>query len=245
MRYADTLLADGERVVLRRRQHWLALLLEARTSVALWVLAVAAFVLGSLIGPSQRGVSDILGVVSLVALLVGLLLFLLHAWAWWAQDYLVTNRRILKVDGIINKRSADSSLEKINDAVLTQDLFGRLFGYGDLDILTAADTAIDRYHMLAQAPLFKREMLNQKHALEMEFSYRQPPSPPLRAGEAGAAAPARPASPGAAPPGAGRSGPRDANEVMATIARRAELRDKGAITTEEYEAKKDDLLGRL
>ena len=39
-------------------------------------------------------------------------------WRWLSQDYLITNRRVVKVEGIINKRSADSSLEKINDAVL-------------------------------------------------------------------------------------------------------------------------------
>ena len=34
-------------------------------------------------------------------------------------------------------------------------------------------------------------------------------------------------------------------EVTQTLARLADLRDKGAITPEEYEAKKAELLGRL
>ena len=33
---------------------------------------------------------------------------------------MVTNRRLLKVTGILSKRSGDSSLEKINDAILSQ-----------------------------------------------------------------------------------------------------------------------------
>src|SRR5439155_709930 len=83
------------------------------------------------------------------------------------------------VDGIINKHSADSSLEKINDAVLDQNFVGRLLGYGDLDILTAAEQEVDHYRMLNQAPTFKKEMLNQKHALETDLA--RMPSPPLRA----------------------------------------------------------------
>jgi hypothetical protein len=37
----------------------------------------------------------------------------------------------------------------------------------------------------------------------------------------------------------------ESREVTETLARLADLRDTGAITAEEYEAKKDELLGRL
>jgi len=85
----------------------------------------------------------------------------------------------VKVDGIIRKRSADSSLEKINDAVLEQGIFGRMFGFGNLEILTAAEIPVDRFYMLAQAQTFKRTMLEEKNRLERDV--RMPPSPPLRA----------------------------------------------------------------
>ena len=90
-------------------------------------------------------------------------------WRWSAQDYLVTNLRVIKVEGIINKHSADSSLEKINDAVLDQNLFGRMLGFGDLDILTANEESVDRYKWLNKAASFKKEMLNQKVALESGY----------------------------------------------------------------------------
>ena len=135
------------------------------------------------------GLRDVLGYGVAGVLVVALAWLGKHYWSWYAQDYIVTNRRVLKVEGILNKRSADSSLEKINDAVLEQNLFGRIFGYGDLDILTAADVAIDKYRMLNQAPGFKKAMLDQKHALETEFAHL--PSPPLRAPGTGGFRPAR------------------------------------------------------
>ena len=98
---------------------------------------------------------------------------------WYAEDYVITNRRVMKVEGVLNKRSADSSLEKINDAVLEQSVLGRMLGYGDLEILTAAEESVDRYHMLAQVQQFKRTMLDEKHKLEQEAF--QIPAPPLRA----------------------------------------------------------------
>src|SRR5206468_8180543 len=46
-RYADNLLADGERVVLRTRQHWLATIVEGRMA---WAIFIAAVVLEFLAG---------------------------------------------------------------------------------------------------------------------------------------------------------------------------------------------------
>ena len=235
-RYADTLLAEGEIVVLRTRQHPLATVIDAKYP---WLLLIASLVLLFLSRNLDGAARDIVGYVTLGSLVVSLLWLGKIYWSWLSQDYLITNRRVVKVEGIINKRSADSSLEKINDAVLTQDLIGRIFNYGDLDILTAADVAVDQYRMLNRAPEFKRQMLNQKHDLEGEFS-RPMPGPPLRAG---AGVPMPPAAPVAAvnPP------PREmtADEVTRALAGLADLRDRGAISPEEYEAKKAELLGRL
>ena len=40
MRYADTLLTEGESVVMRTRQHWLALLSRARAALFLFVIGI-------------------------------------------------------------------------------------------------------------------------------------------------------------------------------------------------------------
>jgi PH (Pleckstrin Homology) domain-containing protein/putative oligomerization/nucleic acid binding protein len=244
MRYADGLLAGGEVIIRRARQHWIALLFDSTNVLVLWALAAGAWLVGAIwLSSISAELANLLGIFALGCLLAGLLIFLLRIWEWWAQDYLVTNRRIVKVEGILNKRAADSALEKINDAILTQDIPGRIFGYGDLDILTAADIAVDRYRMLDRAPEFKRLMLDAKRALEMETEYRAPPSPPIRAGAyatggqqaraQGAAAPERPQRYGSS------------GEIMDTIGRLAELRDRGAISAEEFEAKKRELLSRL
>src|SRR5882762_7232355 len=231
-RYADRLLSEGEEIVVRSRQHWLALLLSARYPLLLFIGSLVLLFLSQYVSGTVR---DIVGYAVIAGIVISLLWFFQVWLTWSSEDYIVTNRRVIKVDGIINKRSADSSLEKINDAVLEQNLFGRLFNYGDLDILTAADVAVDRYRMLNRAPEFKRQMLNQKHDLEGEFS-RPLPSPPLRS------APAAPPPP-AAPPAARRE--MSADEVTRALAGLADLRDRGAISPQEFEAKKADLLARL
>jgi hypothetical protein len=257
-RYADTLLAEGEVIVLRTRQHWLALAGRARAAWVLWLVGLLLLGLVIWLNVAPGVIRDVTSGLALILLLLGLIVFGYRFWQWWAQDYVVTNRRLMKVSGILNKRSADSSLEKINDAILSQSVLGRMLNYGELEILTAAEQAVDLYHMLNDPKGFKKVMLTQKHNLETEYQYGRPPSPPLRA-EAQAAAPApTPAAPAEAQPTAPAPTPAapaevakadlepdESLEVTQTLARLADLRDNGAITAEEYEQKKDELLGRL
>ncbi len=125
-RYADSLLTEGEDIVLRTRQHWLALLAESRLGWFLWILAIVLLI--AVVWPPTSG-RDLLRyprcVGAIVLLVIGVVIIGYRFWQWWATDYIVTNRRLLKVTGIFNKRSADSSLEKINDAILTQPVSGQ------------------------------------------------------------------------------------------------------------------------
>ena len=235
-RYADRLLADGERVAYRARQHLLATIIEGRMA---WAILVASLVLVVLDFQLQPGlVRDIFGWIGLALLVIALAWLFYIYLNWSSQDYLVTNRRVLKVEGILSKRSADSSLEKINDAVLEQSVLGRMLGYGDLDILTANEQSVDRYRMLSQAQTFKRTMLDEKHKLEQDVF--QIPAPPLRA-----APMPQPMPPEPTPAPAPATREMSSEEITGSLDRLADLRDRGAITPEEYEAKKQDLLGRL
>ena len=237
--YADSLLTDGERIVVRSRQHWLATIIDARYP---WLIFLGAIILLLLSQGITNPVRDVLGLVTLGAFVVSIAWLVRVYWNWFAQDYIVTNRRVLKVEGIINKRSADSSLEKINDAVLDQNLFGRMLNYGDLDILTASDSAIDQFRMLERAPAFKREMLHQKHELENEYN-RPMPAPPLRAAVPTAPGPAGLVDATAAPTPPPRA--MTADDVTRALSSLADLRDRGAISPQEYDDKKAELLARL
>ncbi len=237
-RYADKLLAQGERIALRGRQHFLATLIEGRVAWAIFIAALVLLVLVTQLTPDTPDlVRQLFSWLALGLLLIGLAWLAQIYLNWFMQDYLVTNRRVLKVEGVLKKRSADSSLEKINDAVLEQSVFGRMLGYGDLDILTANEQSVDRYRMLAQAQTFKRTMLEEKHKLEQDVF--QIPAPPLRA--------AAPAPDPAPPPAPAAPAAREmsSDEITGALGNLADLRDRGAISPEDYEAKKQDLLGRL
>ena len=237
MAYVDSLLADGERVVRRARQHWFIMVWNARWAVLALILAIVGGVV-RLLNASDSGIIwTVLGWTVLVLLLVGLVSLL---WGWFvyqSTEFVITNRRIVQTEGVVNKRASDSSLEKINDAILTESIFGRMFGFGNLEVLTASESGIELLRMLTDAKEFKKAMLDAKHELEMELM--RPTMPPMRA-EAPAPAPAP-------PPAAPIHTPEidTPEEVADAVGRLGELRDKGLITPEEFEAKKQELLGRL
>ena len=159
---------------------------------------------------------------------------------------MLTNRRVIQVEGVLNKKVTDSSLEKVNDVVLTQSVFGRVFGFGDLEVLTASESGISKFLMLVQPVAFKRAMLDAKHEYERDISGAGfAATPPLRAE---APAPAQPptdetvSTPLPPPPPAA---PLSRDEVTRTLNSLADLRDRGAISADEYERKKAELMGRL
>jgi hypothetical protein len=248
MAYIDNMLASGEQPIRRDHQHWFVLVADSRYGIAALVVAVLLVVLR--VGANTTGGLDtVIGYLVLALVVGGLAYMLWQALHWRAEEYVVTTRRVLQLSGVVNKRVLDSSLEKINDAVLTQSLFGRIFGFGDLDILTASETGISRLRMLKDADDFKRAMLESKHELELELSGAKPlPAPPIRTPTPPREPAPFEASPSPAPspaPAAPARATLTADEVTRTLGSLADLRDRGAISAEEYESKKADLLGRL
>ena len=262
MSYARNLLSRGEEIVFESRQHWFAVLAET------WAFVIGGIVaLALLIWATSSNLGNVEGVIQIVAL-VGLLVCLawigVKVWAWRNQEYLITTRRVIKAEGIFNKAMGDSSLEKVNDARLTQSWVGRIFDYGTLDILTASEAAesglLNDFPMLAEPVKFKVAMLNQKERLEFPDlappKVQRPAAPPAmqraepmppRAGSDRVSEvhpePAEASAPTPQPAPATAGGPADT--LAATLESLAGLRDKGLITAEEYEAKKRELLERM
>jgi uncharacterized membrane protein YdbT with pleckstrin-like domain len=154
MAYLKKLMIPGESVVHSARRSvaatfgglfaFLALVLIG-VGVAYALSAPAAGMLGT-------------GMLLVVALVLGALL--LGRYVWWRNKiYVVTNLRVMKLEGVLSKSHRDASLDKINDLVMSQSLWGRTFGYGDLQILTANEASGMTFHALSNPVEFKRQVL--------------------------------------------------------------------------------------
>ncbi|HEV8698907.1 MAG TPA: PH domain-containing protein [Candidatus Limnocylindrales bacterium] len=251
MSYVDGLLSTGERVMHREKQHWFVFVWGARYTILAVIVAVVLLVVkGALSQPWQ----DILNYAAIALFVGGVALLIWVVLRYLNQEYILTNRRVIAVEGVLNKKVIDSSLEKINDAVLTQSIFGRIFGFGDLEVLTASEAGISLFRMLINPMAFKRAMLDAKHEYERDLAgpgfagspplRSEPPPPPLAPQGIVTDDTVSTAVPTPAPtPAPGERLTRD--EVTRTLNSLADLRDRGAISDDEFERKKADLLGRL
>jgi hypothetical protein len=264
MSYARSLLSRGEEVVYESRMHWLGIVAQTWIWILAAVISLAVIIWqGAQETPFPQ--RDLLMIVAGAVLVVAVLRLGWVLLVWQSEEYLVTTRRVIKAHGVLNKHMADSSLEKINDAVLSQSVFGRIFGFGTLDILTAAEEQGEErladFPMIADPVPFKKAMLDQKELLERPElaqprwqrgpatpQMQQPEPMPPRAGSRRVHE-VVPEDHGEAPRPAPSSSPAPAQAtaqaVADTLERLGTLRDKGLITPEEFDAKKHQLLERM
>ncbi len=215
MGYIDRLLGRNERVVFITRRHWLTLLPTFLGDAVLTLLALGVAAL------LFRSAWKILAILPLVLATLPLIHLLVRLLDWWNLQYLVTNRRVMEVRGVINKRVSDSSLEKVNDVVMRQSILGRMLGYGDVEIITGSDVGVNLFRRIARPVRLKTEMLNQKESLG-ELDAFESRSKRVLATEAPQAA-----------------------DIPELIAELDELRQKGLISDEEFEEKRRKLLDQI
>lgn len=213
MGYLEDILGESEKVVFGTRKHWLVI---ARTLFFMGLLSAVILAVSAVLAVFTAGMS-LLGLILLVFPITRLAFVLIE---WSNERYIVTNRRIIQMQGVFNKHVVDSSLEKVNDVVLDQSFWGRMWGYGDIEILTASDIGVNKLRMLAQPLLFKTTMLDQKEGMSSAEAYQRPlPSTSAESPE-----------------------PADVPDLIAEL---ASLRDRGILTPEEFERKKAEMLSRM
>lgn len=214
MSYIEQLLARNERIAWIARDHWIALLPAILVDTAISIVIMGLSILGIVLSPPWTWFGLLLLVVPAGHLA-------LRVWGWWNEQYVVTNRRIIRVAGVLNKRVSDTALEKVNDILMEQSALGRALGFGDIEIISGSESGIDTFQCIADPIGFKKELFDQKEALARLSIFEERAGPLL----------------GAEVPGAG--------SVPELIAELDELRQRGVITDAEFEEKKQQLLGKI
>ena len=227
----DSLLATGERVLLVRQRHWLTFLEAGRWFVLAVVIALLSKALDTAVpndgvaGP----LSTLLNWAFWIALGVGLIGLVWYFLVWRVERYLVTTRRVIEAGGVINKYTHDTSLQAITDMNVGHPWLGRIVGYGEIDLLTAAEAGTSKIRFLPDADGFKKALLDAKQEHELEVGGGRAVQ------EAVAAVQPEPAA----------SDGMSAEELDNALSRLADMKDRGLITQAEFDQKKSELLDRL
>ncbi len=248
MPYADQLLAGGESIIRRERQHWFFPFRVAGRWVAIAALvAILGIILTQLvfrsdgtglIGGAIDLLDTLLGWITIAALVIAVIGFVWSVIGWQSQEYVLTDHRVMHVAGVITKRASDSSLENITDARIEIPWLGRMLGFGDLTFMTASEAGIESLLALRDPIEFKKALMGAKTARMIQINTGRLPTEPA------SPAPAAPAPAPVAAPAPAPARPA-ADEIARTLESLAALRDSGTITPEEFDAKKQELLSRI
>ena len=126
MSYLDKILQPGEQVLATGRKHWI-----------IYAPGAAVFSLAVVIGLGKGMLASAEIVLQFVALLVALVAIALLLREWfeqWTTEIVVTSKRVVYKRGFISRFTREMNMEKIESVAVDQTLFGRLLGYGTVDI---------------------------------------------------------------------------------------------------------------
>lgn len=155
--YLEGLLGENEKILFETHQHWFVLF----GKIFLELLLIALIVVGVFVAYPFYPVA-IYGLILVLIPVIGILNDVL---VWQNKAYIVTTHRVIQTAGVFSKDVIDSSLEKVNDVKLSQSFLGRLFDFGDIEILTASELGVNLFHQIANPVGFKTAMLNAKERL--------------------------------------------------------------------------------
>ncbi len=168
--YLEEMLGKNERILLRARKHWFILF----GNIALEIILIIALIVSVIVLAAMTAFPMVtLGLILVLVPLIGMVRDFL---IWYNRQYIVTNRRVIQTAGVFSKDVVDSSLEKVNDVKMSQTFFGRLFDYGDIEILTASEVGANVFRSIGDPVKFKTAMLNAKEQLGFDDEMGNPGS---------------------------------------------------------------------
>jgi len=204
-----TELKKDEKILIIIRQHWLRLVLP----FVVWLLLAIVLFWWLKFGTA------------LIIVLLAALYPLIEYINWKNNIWCVTNLRVVDESGFFSRYSKESPLDKINNVEYDQSIWGRLLGFGSVDIQTAAELGETKYEFIHHPKMLKDTIT---HAQE-ENKKVQITNQATQLAEAIAR----------------KSSAVQASQQMIAdeLHKLFELMQKGAITQEEYLTQKNRLMG--
>ena len=153
-----------------------------------------------------------------IALIVFLVLYPIRKLVWWlTSDFVVTSSRVIHREGFIAKRSMEIPLDKINDVRFEQGIFERMVGAGTLVIQSASESGRNEFKFIRHPEEVQRTIYHESEADQTRTVQRATPAPSATAG---------------------------APSTTTELERLADLRARGVLTEEEFQAQKARILGQ-
>ncbi len=133
---------DDEIVYGTYRVHVIFLIGQLISEFVLLALTILAMSLaGELLG-TNNGQQTALFVINMILIVVALILVgsaIIDVLRWYTKIIIVTNRRLIRREGFVQRSIVDITLHRLSQVDFTQSLIGRFLNYGNLTISGGAD----------------------------------------------------------------------------------------------------------
>jgi uncharacterized membrane protein YdbT with pleckstrin-like domain len=160
MGYVDENLVTDEVVTYRGRLHWTGLLGPVALAVVFVVFGLIAFRFA--FGPDGKSVFTGIGIGLIVIGALPLVKVLIQR---RAAEFAVTNKRVIFKTGVVQRRTAEMFLSKIESVGADQTVLGRLLGYGSI-VLRGTGGSTEPFHKIDNPLEFRRQIQEQISKLQ-------------------------------------------------------------------------------
>jgi uncharacterized membrane protein YdbT with pleckstrin-like domain len=150
MSFSKHQLLPGENLILLSRQHMLALVKPMLLTLILLAIVAALYVY--LVQKEWI----------LLFCLIPIAFLVLRVSDWKQREYILTNRRVVKQEGVFSVSSFDAPLDKINNVFHQQSFMGRIFKYGNVGLETASEQGTTIFSFLSRPLDFKNSLVHQR-----------------------------------------------------------------------------------
>ena len=149
------LIQEGEEVVLALKPSGLFVLLAS----APFILAIAMVALGGY-ALDTLGIADLnLQLLALVCIAGGTLRLLIAFLQWLSRTYVLTNRRVIRVRGVLRIDIFECPLSRIQNTVLSLSVSERVFGLGTILFATAGTGRAEAAWVMLARPIEVHEIV--------------------------------------------------------------------------------------
>lgn len=156
-KYVEKTMAVNEQMIYESKQHWVILLPFGIISLILVIAGLAS-------------IESMIGMVVIVPLIM-----LKPLINYFCTELGFSNHRLIGKLGLINTKTLDAPLNKINNISVSSGLLGKIFGYGTVHITTSSGAYAYKHvakpekfklGLMAQVDKFDEERIK-KQAIEM------------------------------------------------------------------------------
>jgi uncharacterized membrane protein YdbT with pleckstrin-like domain len=157
--YIEKSLIEGETVLYTARLHWIVLLWPALAGAAVGLLGIG-FLVGGVYHAARSGFSGLMGIVGFLLFLGAVFLIGGGIVRRNATEIAVTSRRVLIKTGVVNRKTLELLLSRIESIGVDETPLGRMLGYGTV-ILRGTGGTPEQFERIARPLEFRREVQSQ------------------------------------------------------------------------------------